>query len=102
MATISTALRNFKEPSKDQLIQAFFSIPSKNEEVNKMEINAVLSLGEQGVEESYVRLVFCVLDLLLRSFTGWEAVYHCAVSRVRVAGPQVCALHCPALHHPSG
>jgi hypothetical protein len=68
MATISTALRNFKEPSKDQLTQAFFSIhastlhsatvgTSKNaggEEVGKMEINAVLSLGEQGLEDSYV------------------------------------------------
>jgi len=70
MATISTALRNFKEPSKDQVIQAFFSIPSstthsatighKNgseEEVDKMEINAVLSLGEQNVEDSYVILL---------------------------------------------
>lgn len=65
MATISTALRNFKEPTRDQLTQAFFSIPvstthnasGSEEDVDKMEINAVLSLGEQGVEDSYVRLV---------------------------------------------
>lgn len=74
MATISTALRNFKEPTKDQLTQIFFSIPpsttyvsaqpstqgaSKDvgvHEVEKMDINAVLSLGEQGVEDSYVRM----------------------------------------------
>lgn len=74
MATISTALRNFKEPTKDQLTQIFFSIPPSTtlplsssqattndgpqQEVDKMEINAVLSLGEQGVEDSYVRVKF--------------------------------------------
>ncbi|KIJ65220.1 hypothetical protein HYDPIDRAFT_131621 [Hydnomerulius pinastri MD-312] len=66
MSTISTQLRNFKEPTKDQLLHVFFSIPevppappakdgekSASVEVEKMEINAVLSLGEQGVEDSY-------------------------------------------------
>lgn len=67
MATISTALRNFKEPSKDELTQFFFSIPASTTlaesakedlsvgDVDHMEINAVLSLGEVGVEDSYVR-----------------------------------------------
>jgi len=64
MSTISTALRNFKEPTKDQLTQIFFSLPSlgsldgteksSSQEVEKMDINAVLSLGVQGEEDSYV------------------------------------------------
>lgn len=65
MATISTALRNFKEPSKEQLTHIFFSIPpdptakagKKGDQdadaTEKMDINAVLSLGVQGVEDSY-------------------------------------------------
>ncbi|KAG6811223.1 hypothetical protein H0H92_008440 [Tricholoma furcatifolium] len=64
MATISTALRNFKEPTKEQLTQIFFSVPpsespdgnsdkSRDQDVEKMHINAVLSLGVQGVEDSY-------------------------------------------------
>jgi hypothetical protein len=60
MSMISTHLRNFKEPSKDQLTQIFFSIPSLEGSANPpseeetLEINAVLSLGVQGEEESYV------------------------------------------------
>lgn len=64
MSTISTALRNFKEPTKDELTHIFFSIPepepgsssekgSTSQDTEKMEINAVLSLGE--AEDSYVR-----------------------------------------------
>lgn len=66
MSTISTQLRNFKEPTKDQLTHVFFSIPEmppvplKDTEkqgtgdIEKMEINAILSLGAQEVEDSYV------------------------------------------------
>ena len=72
MATISTHLRHFKEPTKDQLTQLFFSLPvdpqieSSNEkekpngnasnggELERMEISATLSLGVSGVEEPYV------------------------------------------------
>lgn len=60
MATISTHLRNFKEPSKDQAHRLFFSIPRQlsSEDAgptdNKFEINAVLMLNE-GQEDSYVR-----------------------------------------------
>lgn len=64
MATISTALRNFQEPTKEQITQNFFSLPSSgladgihdedpSQEVEKMDINAVLSLGVQGEEDSY-------------------------------------------------
>lgn len=65
MSTISTQLRNFKEPTKDQLTHVFFSIPEmppvplKDTEkqgtgdIEKMEINAILSLGAQEVEDSY-------------------------------------------------
>lgn len=74
MSTISTALRNFKEPTKDELTQIFFSLPwtpaapatgngypkekekekPLSQEIEKMDINAVLSLGIQGEEDSYV------------------------------------------------
>lgn len=62
MATISTALRHFKEPTKEQLIEIFFSLPpsvetdgekTEGENVEKMEINAVLSVAEAD-EDSYV------------------------------------------------
>ncbi|KAJ3497556.1 hypothetical protein NLJ89_g10334 [Agrocybe chaxingu] len=59
--SISTALRHFKEPTKEELTQIFFSLPptsgvpksdnSSDEDVEKMEINAVLSVGE--AEDSY-------------------------------------------------
>jgi len=61
MSTISTALRHFKEPTKEQLTQIFFSLPALEsgddaekggQDVSKMDINAVLSLGE--AEDSYV------------------------------------------------
>jgi TBC1 domain family member 8/9 len=66
MSTISTALRHFREPTKEQLTQIFFSLPalesgegedaekSGDQDVSKMDINAVLSLGE--AEDSYVGL----------------------------------------------
>jgi TBC1 domain family member 8/9 len=69
MATISTALRNFKEPTKDQLTQIFFSIPpdaaakakgkkgDHHDSEPKMDINTVLSLGVHGVEDSYVSII---------------------------------------------
>ncbi|KAJ3521706.1 hypothetical protein NM688_g8980 [Phlebia brevispora] len=63
MATISTQLRNFKEPTREQLNLLFFSLPLDAEshggdksitgELEKMEISAVLSLAQQGVEEAY-------------------------------------------------
>ncbi|KAI0917895.1 hypothetical protein AcW1_006904 [Taiwanofungus camphoratus] len=61
MSTISTHLRNFKEPTKDQLTQLFFALPfdppvvpgekGVAENLEKMDINAVLSTQED--EESY-------------------------------------------------
>lgn len=78
MATISTQLRKFKEPTREELTRHFFALPplneddaqpqqegsSKNgaapasstngEERGEIEINAVLSLGQEGVEDSYV------------------------------------------------
>ncbi|PIL24923.1 hypothetical protein GSI_12810 [Ganoderma sinense ZZ0214-1] len=79
MSTISTHLRNFKEPTKDQLTELYFALPQSvnggvnatggpsgaagnangekekgaEAELEKMEINAVLSLGVQGEEDSY-------------------------------------------------
>lgn len=59
MSTISTHLRNYKEPTKDQAQRLFFSLPRNPspEEVGttdlKFEISAVLMLNE-GQEDSYV------------------------------------------------
>ncbi|KAI0692491.1 TBC-domain-containing protein [Cytidiella melzeri] len=63
MSTISTHLRNFKEPTKDQLNFLFFSLPVDAEthggekaasgELEKMEISAVLTLGVQNIEDAY-------------------------------------------------
>ena len=74
MATISTVLRSFKEPTREELTRLFFSLPSEGdgsgatrftgsgekrmrstpEERGEIEINAVPSIGEEGIEDSYV------------------------------------------------
>ncbi|EJD07449.1 TBC-domain-containing protein [Fomitiporia mediterranea MF3/22] len=96
MATISTVLRNFREPTREELTRIFFSLPpddvesvsngssSKNgtngkageklnlggvpattpEERGEMEINAVLSLGEEGVEDSYAGKLYLLPPFL--------------------------------------
>ncbi|KAI0343351.1 TBC-domain-containing protein [Trametopsis cervina] len=61
MSTISTHLRNFKEPTKEELNLLFFSLPidaethggQKGGELEKMEISAVLTLGVQNIEDAY-------------------------------------------------
>lgn len=61
MTTISTQLRSYKEPSKEDQIRLFFSLPpeAKAGDVGagmggeKMDINAVITLQQQ--EDSYVR-----------------------------------------------
>lgn len=67
MSTISAQLRNFKEPDRDEQSLLFFAIPPRHVKVHgvsqndagdglqKMEINAVLSLAVEGTEDSYVR-----------------------------------------------
>ena len=74
MSTISTALRNFKEPTKDELNRLFFSLPpevqlpstehteGRDDEVSPkgMDINAVLSLGPDSAEDPYVRRMYCL------------------------------------------
>lgn len=97
MATISTVLRNFREPTREELTRIFFALPPDDgesvangavsgsgrdqdvksgekvgakekektpEERGEMEINAVLSLGEEGIEDSYVRAPFAFLVIL--------------------------------------
>ena len=90
MATISTALRNHKEPTKDDLNRIFFGIPDEvmsNEDLeagtptspsssgDRMEINAVLSMGEQGVEDAYVRVV-SLLSLEFNLYSHLTLFYH--------------------------
>ncbi|KAF8329052.1 hypothetical protein F5887DRAFT_120058 [Amanita rubescens] len=60
---ISTALRNFNlEPTKDELTHIYLSIPpstitdSASNDIGKMNINAVLSLGDVE-DESYAGLM---------------------------------------------
>ncbi|KAI0080218.1 TBC-domain-containing protein [Panus rudis PR-1116 ss-1] len=60
MSTISTQLRNFKEPTKEELNHLFFSLPpdvrsydEKGNEQERMEINAVLSLTTEAEEDPY-------------------------------------------------
>ena len=124
MATISTALRKFQEPSRDDLNRLFFALPgdhptaggetnggsngsreklgsgaaasskeSTPEERGEMEINAVLSLGEEGVEDSYVR-VFSFAGVrrearadFLYSWTeiGWEVIPSPTIFGFRIA-----------------
>ncbi|KAG6878283.1 hypothetical protein C0993_009641 [Termitomyces sp. T159_Od127] len=75
MSTISTALRTqFKEPTKEQLTEIFFSLPSSEslgkietsdgQSIEKMDINAVLSLGVQGVEDSYAGKLYLIAPYL--------------------------------------
>ncbi|KAJ6485541.1 hypothetical protein C8R45DRAFT_1053655 [Mycena sanguinolenta] len=74
MSTISTALRNFKEPTKEQQTQIFFSVPltprsngtekSPAEEIENMDINAVLSLGVQGEEDAYAGKLYIMAPYL--------------------------------------
>lgn len=97
MATISTQLRKFKEPTREELTRHFFALPplgegdaqpqqegsSKNgaaaatsstngEERGEIEINAVLSLGQEGVEDSYVCTCIIILIILLSILrTSW-------------------------------
>lgn len=63
MATISTQLRKFKEPTKEEYSRYFFSLPpeewikdgsSKDTETEKMDISVVLSLADHNIEDSYV------------------------------------------------
>ncbi|KAK1224681.1 hypothetical protein PQX77_012427 [Marasmius sp. AFHP31] len=96
MSTISTALRNFKEPTKEQLTQNFFSLPAtptpepptspststsantntktNDEEIEKMDINAVLSLGIQGEEDSYAGKLYLMAPYLAFSSLDRKSV----------------------------
>ncbi|KAH8116325.1 TBC-domain-containing protein [Phellopilus nigrolimitatus] len=87
MATISTQLRSFKEPTRPELTRLFFALPP-DEELNPgqdaggfksagekgersddgtrgaMEINAVLSLGQEGLEDSYAGRLYLLPPFL--------------------------------------
>ncbi|KAE9405257.1 TBC-domain-containing protein [Gymnopus androsaceus JB14] len=75
MSTISTALRNFKEPTKEQVTQNFFSLPPEADEaVEKMDINAVLSLGAEGEEDSYAGKLYLMAPYLAFSSLDKKSV----------------------------
>lgn len=116
MATISTALRNFKEPTKDQLTHTFFSLPfisppngtekHPNEEVDQMDINAVLSLGLQEEEDSYVRPIPGTVSVAVIYgvviMAGWKAIYNASLSCFLVSRSKVCTVYNPAVHYQEG
>jgi TBC1 domain family member 8/9 len=77
MSTISTQLRNFKEPTREQLNLLFFSLPldvesrsnasekGSSNDLEKIEVGVIMSLGLEGVEESYVCChALCIKDKL--------------------------------------
>ncbi|KAF8622504.1 hypothetical protein AX15_006951 [Amanita polypyramis BW_CC] len=72
---ISTALRNFKEPTKDELTHIFFAIPPSTltdaaaHDLDRMDISAVLSLGD-AEEDSYAGKLYIVPPYL--SFTSLD------------------------------
>ena len=67
---ISTSLRNFREPTKDEQTQIFFSVPPstltdpKLHDIEKVDISAVLTLGD-AEEESYVSAASLACDRVL-------------------------------------
>ena len=71
MSTISTHLRDYREPSKEQATRLFFSLPTTpnegpNDQPNlAMEINAVLTLESQ--EDSYVCTSYTDPTIILTS-----------------------------------
>lgn len=86
MATISTHLRTFKEPNKEQALRLFFSLPPNpspaevgDSNYEKFEINSVLTL--EGQEDSYVRLNLAlasslVLMRLIHSHSPGHFLHH--------------------------
>ena len=92
MSTISTALRHFKEPTKEQLTQIFFSLPAGDEagqsgglDQEKMDISAVLSLGE-AIEDSYVSNHTPFAGIFIMFLEGWEAAYNATIPGVCFIG----------------
>lgn len=65
MAAIASQLRNYREPDKEQLTHLFFALPgadgtppdASHANLESLDINAVLSLGAPGQEDSYVSAV---------------------------------------------
>ena len=66
MAAIASQLRNYKEPGKEQLTHLFFALPGADGKLvdtsyanlEPLDVNAVLSLGAPGQEDSYVSATF--------------------------------------------
>ncbi|KAF8517918.1 rab-GTPase-TBC domain-containing protein [Hysterangium stoloniferum] len=96
MATINTQFRNFKEPSKDQLLRNFFSLPPLTtlEDLNpnggkadseRIEINAVLSVTD-GQEDSYAGKLYLLPPYLVFSSHDRKSVRFtlplCVIRRV--------------------
>ncbi|KAF9019044.1 hypothetical protein BDZ89DRAFT_1044110 [Hymenopellis radicata] len=105
MSTISTALRNFKEPTKEQLTEIFFSLPptptpapssngkdSPTEDVERMDINAVLSLGIQGEEDSYAGKLYLLAPYLAFASLDRKSRIDCATDLPAPTADLFCSL----------
>lgn len=113
MAAIASQLRNYKEPGKEQLTHLFFALPSADGKpadpsyanLESLDVNAVLSLGAPGQEDSYVSaasdLPFSQSPSLTRGPTlvGGETISISAVSHFCVTGSQIRTVqHSPFCH----
>lgn len=95
MSTISTQLRNFKEPTKEQQTHLFFALPperpagEKDAELEKMECQASLVLsGEEVFVSVHVRsLARSRLTVWMCGDIGGEAALAASVPGLLLAGP---------------
>lgn len=113
MATISTQLRNFKEPTKEQLTQLFFSLPPEPlyngdpstpdkgmGELEKMEISAMLTVSG---EEPCVSIFFqgtLLLVLIFLPISDGKVVLDTPISRICVSGQEIGSIYHPTMHYP--
>ena len=112
MATISTQLRNFKEPTKEQLTQLFFSLPPEPlyngdpstpdkgmGELEKMEISAMLTVsGEEPCVSISLKSLLSLVLILLPISDGKVAL-DTPISCICVSGQEVSTIHHSTMYY---
>lgn len=110
MAAIASQLRNYKEPGKEQLTHLFFALPGADGKsldethanLESLDINAVLSLGAPGQEDSYVSVASVLLFSQSSRLTcgsisaGGKTLSTPAVPHFRLVGSQIHEVQHPA------
>ena len=116
MAAIASQLRNYKEPGKEQLTHLFFALPGADGKppdechanLESLDINAVLSLGAPGQEDSYVsaesRLPFSQSTQLICGpmHPGGKTLSTPAVPHLRLVGSQIHEVQHPTFCNSEG